>query len=77
MEEGVDEVYCEWVDEIYLIVMDEIFFTSVDQICFRFASNMFQLFQEKAPSVKFVHLYAWEISSWAMKGNRSKSVALT
>ena len=73
----MDEVVCEWVDEIYFVVMDEIFFTTVDKICFRFASNMFQLFQEKAPSVKFVHLYAWEISSWAMKGNRSKNVALT
>ena len=77
MEEGVDEVYGGLVDKIYFIAMDEIFFTTVDKICFRFASNMFQLFQEKAPSVKFVHLYAWEISSWAMKGNRSKSVALT
>ena len=73
----MDEVYGEWVDKIYFIVMDKMFFTKVDKICFRFASNMFQLFQEKAPSVKFVHLYAWEISSWAMKGNRSKSVALT
>ena len=77
MEEGVDEVYGEWVDKIYFEVMNEIIFKTVDKICFRFASNMFQLFQEKAPSVKFVHLYAWEISSWAMKGNRSKSVALT
>ena len=58
MEEGVDEVYGGLVDKIYFIVMDEIFFTTVDKICFRFASNMFQLFQEKAPSVKFVHLYA-------------------
>ena len=73
----MDEVYCVLVDKIYFIAMNEIFFTAVDKICFRFASNMFQLFQEKAPSVKFVHLYAWEISSWAMKGNRSKSVALT
>ena len=77
MEEGADEVYGGLVDKTNFIARDEIFFTTVDKICFRFASNMFQLFQEKAPSVKFVHLYAWEISSWAMKGNRSKSVALT
>ena len=54
----MDEVYCVLVDKIYFIAMNEIFFTAVDKICFRFASNMFQLFQEKAPSVKFVHLYA-------------------
>ena len=54
----MDEVYGGLVDKTNFIAMDEIFFTTVDKICFRFASNMFQLFQEKAPSVKFVHLYA-------------------
>ena len=35
-------------------------------------TRTFELFQENAPSMKFVHLHPWEISSWAMRGESFK-----